>query len=115
MDPDPVEAARAAADQGVRVNTVGIGSSTGVTMEVNGFRVHTQLDEAMLQQIAELTDGSYYHAIDASGLDAIYAGLDPRLSVAPESIELTAVFAGASALLVVAGGLLSLLWSGRLP
>jgi len=115
VDPDPAEAARAAADQGVRIYTVGIGSPTGVTLEVNGFRVHTQLDEPTLQQIADLTGGTYYHAIDAQDLHAIYDGLDPRLTIAPESIELTAVFAGASALLLVIGGLGSLLWLGRLP
>jgi Ca-activated chloride channel homolog len=115
VNPDPVAAAQAAADRGVRIYTVGIGSPTGVILEVNGFRVHTQLDEAMLQQIATLTDGTYYHATDTAELHAIYDGLDLRLSVAPETIELTAVFAGASVLLLAVGGLTSLLWLGRLP
>ena len=45
-------AAQAAADQGVRIYTVGIGSAAGTTLDLNGFRVHTQLDEAALQQIS---------------------------------------------------------------
>ena len=35
--PDPLEAAQAAADRGVRIHTVGIGSPAGTTLEVEGF------------------------------------------------------------------------------
>jgi Ca-activated chloride channel family protein len=114
-NPDPATAAQTAADRGVRIFTVGIGSPTGATLDINGFRIHTQLDEPMLQGIAQLTDGAYYHAVDAQDLHAIYDGLDPRLAVEPQTIELTPLFAGASMLLLVAGGLVSLLWLGRLP
>ncbi len=114
-NPDPIAAAQAAADEGVRIYTVGIGSPIGATLDINGFRIHTQLDEPGLQQIAELTDGTYYHAADAQDLHAIYDGLDPRLTVEPQTIELTPIFAGASMMLLVAGGLASLLWLGRLP
>ena len=51
--PDPLAAAQAAADRGVRIYTVGIGSAAGTTLDIDGFRVHTQLDEATLQQIAD--------------------------------------------------------------
>jgi len=51
-------AAQVADDYGVRIYTVGIGSPAGVPMHVNGFTVQTQLDEATLQQIAQLTDGT---------------------------------------------------------
>lgn len=115
VQPDPLEAARTAADRGVRIYTVGIGSQAGADLQIEGFKVHTQLDEATLQQIATMTDGAYYHAADAQDLHAIYDGLDPRLSVAPQTIELTAVFAGASVLILMVGGLASLLWLGRVP
>ena len=114
-NPDPVAAATEAADRGVRIFTVGIGSATGADLDIGGFRVHTQLDEPMLQQIADLTTGTYYHAADAEELHAIYDELDPRLSIAPQTLELTPLFAGASLLLLVSGGLLSLIWLGRLP
>jgi Ca-activated chloride channel family protein len=114
-NPDPVAAAQNAADRGVRIDTVGIGSTTGATLDVNGFRIHTQLDEPTLQQIAEITGGTYYHADDVPGLQAIYEGLDPRLTIGPQTIELTPVFAGVGMLLLAAGALASLLWIGRLP
>ena len=45
-NPDPLAAAQAAAQRGVRIHTIGLGSAAGTTVHVNGFTVHTQLDEA---------------------------------------------------------------------
>jgi Ca-activated chloride channel family protein len=113
--PDPLAAAQQAADQGIRIYTVGIGSAAGTTLDLNGFKVHTQLDAATLQSIATTTDGAYYAASDAGSLTSIYANLDTRLIVRPEAIELTAIFAGAGLLLLAAGAFTSLAWLGRLP
>jgi Ca-activated chloride channel family protein len=108
-------AAQAAANQGVRIYTVGIGSSAGTTLNLNGFQVFTQLDEATLQGISQLTDGTYYNATDAAGLRSIYDNLDVGPILAPQLTEITALFAGMSLLLVLAGVVTSLLWLGRLP
>ena len=113
--PDPLAAAQAAADRGVRIYTVGIGSAAGTTLHVNGFTVHTQLDEAMLQQIAQLTDGAYYNAENEEDLRTIYENLDPQLVIKPEKMEVTALFAGAGILVLLIGGTCSLLWFSRLP
>jgi Ca-activated chloride channel family protein len=113
--PDPAVAAQAAADRGIRIFTVGLGSPAGTTVNLDGFQVHTQLNEPLLQQIASVTDGAYYRAEDAQQLRSIYAGLDTRLVVEPEKIEITGLFAGAGILLLAAGGVASLVWLGRLP
>ncbi len=63
-EPDPIEAARLARDRGVRIDTVGIGTAEGANLEVEGFVVHTALDEAVLQQIADETDGTYHPAAE---------------------------------------------------
>ena len=57
-NPDPLAAAQTAADRGVRIYTVGIGSPTGTTVHINGFSLHTQLDQATLQQISQITGGA---------------------------------------------------------
>jgi Ca-activated chloride channel homolog len=114
-NPDPLQAAQAAADRGVRVYTIGIGSAAGTTLHVNGFTVHTQLDEATLQQIAQITGGVYYNAQNETDLRKIYAELSPQFVVKPEKTEVTSIFAGASLLAMLAGGLLSLAWFSRLP
>ena len=113
--PDPLAAAQAAAQRGIRIYTVGLGSPQGTMLHVNGFTVHTQLDEPTLQQVAQITGGTYYNATSAQDLTKIYSNLDPELVVKPEKIEVTSLFAGASAALLLLGGLLSLLWFSRLP
>lgn len=113
--PDPLAAAQTAADQGVRIYTVGIGSAAGTNLDLNGFRVHTQLDAAALQQIAQVTGGTYYAAADAQSLRSIYENLDTQLVIRAEKIELTPIFAGVSMAFLALGALCSFAWLGRLP
>lgn len=113
--PDPLEIAQVAAEAGVRIYPVGIGSPAGTVLEIDGFSVLTRLDEAALQDIASLTNGAYYYAADAEQLQEIYESVDLKLAVRGEESEITAVVAGASLLLILLGGALSLLWFGRAP
>lgn len=113
--PDPLALAKAAADRGVRIYTVGIGSPLGTTLHINGFDVFTRLDEAMLQQISQMTGGTYYNAQNEQELRKIYEELDPQLVIKPEKTEITSIFAGASILLFLVGGIFSFLWFNRLP
>jgi Ca-activated chloride channel family protein len=115
QSPDPLVAADLAADLGVRVYTVGIGSAAGTTIEVEGFTVHTSLDEAMLQNISSTTGGVYYNAGDEEQLRKIYDDLRPKLSIKPEDMELTSIFAGFGMIVFLIGGMLSLLWFGHVP
>jgi Ca-activated chloride channel homolog len=115
QSPDPAMAAELAADLGVRVYTVGIGSPAGTTIEVEGFTVHTSLDEPLLQYIASTTGGMYYNAGDEQQLRQIYDDLKPKLSIKPDDMELTSIFAGLGILVFLLGGLLSLLWFGHVP
>jgi len=113
--PDPYEAAREARDRGVRIDTIGLGTTTGMDLEVEGFRIHTALDEATLQTISDLTEGTYYPAATPDELDGIYDDVGARLVVRAEPFEMTSLFAGIGFGLLVAGGLLSLRWFGRIP
>jgi Ca-activated chloride channel family protein len=115
QSPDPVAAADLAADLGVRVYTVGIGSAAGTTIVVEGFTIHTSLDEPMLQYISNTTGGVYYNAGDEEQLRKIYNDLKPKLSIKPEDMELTSIFAGLGMVIFLIGGMLSLLWFGHVP
>src|SRR5574341_125897 len=115
VSPDPLAAAQAAADRGVRIYTVGVGSAAGAILHVEGFTIHTQLDEAMLQQISQFTGGAYYNAENEQDLRTIYENLDPQFVIKPEKMEVTSIFAGASLLVLLIGGAFSLLWFSRLP
>jgi len=111
--PDPLAVTDLAIDLGVRVYTVGVGSREGAVIDVDGMSIYTQLDESMLAQIAEASGGRYYYAGNEDDLSRIYNDLKPTLSVKPEELELTSLFAGFSILIFLIGGTLSFLWFGR--
>ncbi len=113
--PDPLEVAQLAADAGVRIYTVGIGSPEGAVLEVDGFNVVTQLNEGALQEIASLTNGAYFQAEDEESLQEIYKDVDLQLRVSGEKMEVTGIFAGGGLLFFLVGGFLSLFWFGRMP
>jgi Ca-activated chloride channel family protein len=115
QQPDPLAAAQAAADRGIRIYTVGIGSTEGATLHIDGFTVRSRLDEETLQQIAQLTSGAYYNAANEEELRSIYDNLNPQLVIKPQRTEVTSLFAGAGIFVLMIGGTLSLLWLGRLP
>jgi len=110
---DPLEAAEAAANLGVRVYTVGVGTREGADLNFGNFSFHAVLDEATLKRIAAITAGRYYKASNAEELRGIYQSLGSRLEMQREATEVTALFlAAALALLLLAGGL-SLYWFNR--
>lgn len=113
--PDPLAVAQLAANAGVRLYTVGIGSREGAVIEVEGFRVLTQLNEGALQELAALTNGAYYYAEDAAALQEIYETIDLQLTVKGEAIEITAMLATVSFFFFLTGGLLAMFWLGRVP
>jgi Ca-activated chloride channel homolog len=115
QEPDPAMAAEVAADLGVRVYTVGVGTAAGAPIEVEGMTVHTSLDETMLQFIAFETGGVYYNAGNQEELDRIYNDLEPKLAIKPEEMEMTSIFAGLGMFVFLIGGMLSLLWFGHVP
>jgi Ca-activated chloride channel family protein len=113
--PEPLEAAQLAADRGVRIYTVGIGSVTGADVKLQGFTVHTQLDEDLLKQISERSGGVYYNAGNEEDLRKIYNNINTQLVIKPEETEVTSIFAGAGMLVLLVGAMFSLLWFSRLP
>ena len=78
---DPVAAARQAAELGVRVFTIGVGSPQGTMIPMGdgqyledreGNPVVTRLDEKVLQEVAEAGKGLYVHAGNREfGLDPV--------------------------------------------
>ncbi len=115
QSPDPLQAAQAAADRGVRIYSIGVGTAAGTDLTIDGFIVHTQLDEGMLQQISQISRGTYYNAQSEQDLTNIYSNIRPQLVVKPEKMEVTSLFAGVSILVLLIGGAFSLGWFSRLP
>lgn len=112
--PDPVEAARIAADRGVRVFTVGFGSQDGEIVGFGGRSMRVQLDEETLRQVAEVTRGRYFHAGSASDLSEVYRELTTQFVMETQQTEITALFSAAAAIFILTSALLSLLWFSRI-
>jgi Ca-activated chloride channel family protein len=111
--PDPLEAAKMAAERGVKVYTVGIGTVAGETIGFEGWSMRVRLDEAALKQVALLTQAEYFYAGTAQDLLKVYQSLSSKLVVEKKETEITAFFAAAGALLALLGAALSLWWFGR--
>ena len=115
VQPDPLLAAQLAADRGIRIHTIGIGSPSGANLNIEGFNIHTQLDEATLKAISQMTSGQYYNAQTEKDLQTIYQTLGTELVVKPEQTEVTALVAGAGLAVLLISGLLTMFWFNRLP
>jgi Ca-activated chloride channel homolog len=111
--PDSLDAAKMAADRGVRIYTVGIGTKEGETIGFEGWSMRVRLDEDTLKAIAKLTNADYFYAGTAADLKKVYQGLSTRLIVEKKETEISALLAGLGALLVVLAASLSVWWFGR--
>lgn len=115
VGPEPQKAAELAAKHGVRIYTVGMGTSEGVIVKVDGWSMRTRLDEESLQKIASTTHGEYFRAADAKDLKKIYRTLGAKLAFEKQRpTEVTAVFAGLGAVLATLAALLSMVWFNRI-
>ena len=112
--PNPIEAARLAAERGVRVFTVGVGTTTGQIVRGEGWSMRVGLDEESLKTIADLTRGEYFYAGNALDLKKVYQQLNSKLVLEKKETEITALFSALAALLAVASALLSLVWFSRI-
>lgn len=128
--PLPLDAARQAADRGVRVYTIGFGTESGSEFPVcpsqlqggepfgggggggrgpgGGGRFRRGIDEATLKGIAEVTDGEYYSAESAGELVEVFEGLPTHLITKHETTEISVAFAALGALLAATAIILSL-------
>jgi Ca-activated chloride channel homolog len=112
---DTLEAAKLAAERGVRVYVVGLGTLDGAAAGDDGMAIYLKLDEPTLREVARMTGGEYYHAGTAEKLVGVYQTLGSRLQVQTREVELTAAMALLAALLVLTATGLSLAWFGRGP
>jgi Ca-activated chloride channel family protein len=112
--PDSLEAAKMAADRGVRIFTVGVGTPSGEVIGFEGWSFRARLDEATLKAIADTTRGEYFYAGTAMDLKKVYQSLNARLVLEKTHTEITALFSAAAAGLVLLSAFLSILWFNRI-
>lgn len=111
---DPVEVAREAADLGVPVYTVSLGTPAGTVTDAEGVTHDAAPDPATMRAVAEASGGRSFTVDDAEGLTAVYERLGSQVATEREPREITAAFAGGALIFVAGGALLSLHWFRRL-
>lgn len=112
---DTEEAAKMAADHGVRVYAVGLGTVDGAVPAYEGWTsIYMKLDEPSLRAVAQMTQAEYYYAADAEALKSVYANLSSRVQVEKKETELSALLALLAAGLSIAAAALSQLWFNRI-
>jgi len=112
--PNPIEAARMAAERGVRVFTVGIGTTQGQVLGSEGWSMRVRLDEDTLKKIADVTHAEYFSADSNTELTKVYESLNARLTLEKRQTEITAFLAAAAAALSLVSAFLSVLWFNRI-
>jgi Ca-activated chloride channel family protein len=113
MGPDPVEAARIAANYGVRVFTIGFGTANGQIRLFGDRMMRVVLDEETLKTMAQITHAQYFHAKTEAELAKIYTQLNTRLQAETQLEEISSFFVMAATLLAFFSVALSLAWHGR--
>ncbi len=111
---DSMEAAKVAADRGVRIYTVGVGTVDGETIGFEGWSMRVKLDEETLKGIARNTQAEYFYAGTATDLKKVYESLSSRLAVVKKETEVSGLLALLAAALAVLSAALSLAWFNRI-
>src|ERR1700741_2424662 len=112
--PDSIQAAKMAAERGVRIYTVGVGTPEGKIIGFEGWSMRVRLDEETLKSVADITRGEYFYAGNAVDLKKVYQALNAKLVLERKKTEVTALFAGLAALFAVVSAALSLAWFHRI-
>lgn len=111
---ETLAAAKMAADRGIRVHVVGLGTVDGEAATPEGMAIYMKLDEPTLREVARMTGGEYHHAGTAEKLRSVYENLGSRVQVLSRETELAGPLALIAAVLAMAAAALSLLWFGRI-
>jgi Ca-activated chloride channel family protein len=106
-------AASVAEKAGVHIDTVGVGTAGGTTVEVDGYHLFTALNVATLTSISQATGGTYHPASDASELNGIASSINLRLTVSNEPLPLAGAFIALALVLLAAGAVLTVVRTGR--
>lgn len=123
--PFPLDAAQDAVDRGIRVYTIGFGTTTGGVMNCGdqlwggwfggggqqfGGPFRRGIDEPTLRQIASVTGGEYYSASTADELQSVFQDLPTYLNTREEIMEISVAFTAIGALLAAVAVTLALIW-----
>jgi Ca-activated chloride channel family protein len=109
----PQNMARVASSAGVRIQSIGVGTTAGATVKIAGFSIATAEEPATLESVSSVTNGAY-HQVSSSAIASVARSINLHFVVVSEHTEISALFALGAVLVLVLGTLVSLAWSGRM-
>jgi Ca-activated chloride channel homolog len=127
--PQPLSAAEQAVERGVRVYTIGFGTTNnsspmncgdgdifgfgggfGSPFGGGGGGFRREIDEETLTQIADMTGGEYYAATSASELLEVFRSLPTYVVATRETTEISVLFTAFAVLIAILAFVLALRW-----
>lgn len=100
---------------GLKIYTLGVGTPEGAVLKAEGIQARVKLDEAPLQQVAEITGGEYFRAVSGKDIGRLYDSLRIRQAAGQlQLMELTAPVAALGLLLVLMASAWNLARRGRI-
>jgi Ca-activated chloride channel family protein len=109
------EAASAARQAGVPVNTIAFGTAAGTVEGPLGEVIPVPVNRQALEELAADAGGRSLTAATAEELSQVYADLGKSVKVETEQVEIADRFIAVALAVLALAGLASLLWFGRLP
>ena len=111
--PNPLAAAKLAADFGVKVHTVAFGTPSGFIPGWEGSSFYVRVDEETLMAVAKATQGQFFRAQNAEDLRQIYGELSSQMHLEVQRTEVTVLASAAALLFGLLALSLSLIWYRR--
>ncbi|TDC73328.1 VWA domain-containing protein [Micromonospora sp. KC606] len=111
---DPEQAAAAATELGVPVDTISVGTADGRIGSGGGGQA-VPVDGQTLRAVAEQTGGGYHEAGSSDELHAVYADIASSVGYESERQDVSARFIGFALVLALLAAATSMLWFSRLP
>ena len=104
MGPNVLQMAELAAQFGVRIYTVGVGTRQGAVVRAEGIAQRVRLDQTLLAQIAQTTVGTYHEGASRDELRAIYDAIQTSVQFErKQAMEVSAPLVLFGLLLVLIG------------
>jgi Ca-activated chloride channel family protein len=114
MPPDVRTMARFAAQQGIRIYTVGVGTTQGALLKAAGMSMRVRLEEDILKWVAAETSAEYFSAASVSELHRIYEAMGRTIVFRQhKQTEVTGLLLLAAFVFLLGGLAFSLVRTGR--
>jgi Ca-activated chloride channel family protein len=106
------EAADAATEAGVTINTISFGTQDGTITQL-GQTIDVPANPDALRTVAETTGGSFFEAASADELHAVYQDIEKDIGYKTEQREILRFFVGVGFVALLVAAAAAMVWNAR--